>query len=131
MLSWRRPVVAICSAAFLLAGSRAPAARAERAPTFEGAVIFPGGETHLVLTDELAKVPLPEKFEGWTCYVDGTQRNGPVYFKTITCGGKWGFVDAFVLCGPKRRNASAQLRLRRPGTHDTANSVTIGVTCGY
>jgi hypothetical protein len=105
--------------------------QAERAPTFEGAVIFSGGETRLDLTDALATVPLPPVFAGWTCYIDGTQKTGPTYFKTITCGGKWGFVDAFVLCGPKQRKGSAQLRLRQPASQDAAEKVTIGVVCGY
>jgi hypothetical protein len=111
-------------------------AEAERAPVFEGAVIFSGGETKLDLTDALATVPLPPDFVGWTCYIDGTQRNGPAYFKLITCGGKWGFVDTFVSCDSKHRNDSAKLRLRQPIAGDkaaraAAEKVTIGVVCGY
>lgn len=60
---------------------------------------------------------------------DAAQRRG--LFKTITCGGKWGFVDAFVSCDSKHRKASAQLRLRQPARQDAASKVTIGVVCGY
>ena len=108
---------------------------AERSPTFDGAVIFSGGETRMELTEKLATVPLPPAFAGWTCYIDGTQRNGPAYFKAITCGGKWGFVDTFVSCDPKHRTDSAKLRLRQPAAGDrvesAAEKLTIGVVCGY
>ena len=112
------------------------AARADKAPLFEGAVLFAHGRTRLDLTDHLERVSVPEVFAGWTCYIDATQRNGAAYVKQITCGGKWGFVDTFVSCDPKHRRGDATLRLRQPinGTLEQMNAaekLSISVMCSY
>jgi len=112
-------------------------AEAEGRPLFVASLIFKGGETGLDLADDDAtRVPLPTVFKGWGCYVDATQRVGSAFTKKVTCGGPWGFVDTFVTCDAKHREAMAVLRLRQPinGTKqevDAAERVTITAGCGY
>lgn len=109
---------------------------AERAPIFEGAVIFSGGETQLHLTDAAAPLSLPAVFAGWVCYIDETQRANRTYVRKVTCGGKWGFVDTFTSCDSKHPHSVSTMRLRQPidgpkEAVDAAEKVTITLGCNY
>ena len=132
---WSR--VGLGAALVLVGFLRSPATEAERTPFFAASVIFAGGETNLALTDsDATRINLPPAFDGWGCYIGDTQRVGVAFTKQVTCGGPWGFVDTFVSCDPKHRNAMASLRLRQAvqGTKaeiDTAEKVTIAAGCGY
>lgn len=115
-----------------------PKTSAERRPFFVANVVFKGGETKLNLSDnEPVQVPLRPVFAGWICYIDVTQRvAGGDYMRKITCGGKWGWVDSMVSCGPKHPGHMAGLRLRQPidgsaAEVDAAEKVTITLGCGY
>lgn len=128
-----KPYVAALLSVVATPGIATPA---DRAPVFEGSVLFAHGQTRLDLTDELEQISVPGVFMGWICYVGDTQRNGAAYVKQITCGGKWGFVDTFVSCDPSHRTNVATLRLRQPinGTLkeiDAAEKLSVSVSCGY
>jgi hypothetical protein len=114
----------------------ASAAPPDERPIFVGSVISSHGEATLYLTDEIAPLSVPPIFAGWTCYIGDTQHKGSAYIKQITCGGPWGFVDAFVSCEPKHRHDQAIVRLRQPinGSKqqvDAAEKLTITAGCGY
>jgi len=109
---------------------------AATAPIFVGEVASSGSETRLNLSDSLSSISLPPVFAGWLCYFDETQRVGRAFTKKITCGGKWGFVDAFASCDSNHRHSFASLRLRQPiadskGDSDAADKVVITLGCGY
>jgi hypothetical protein len=112
------------------------AAPADEPPIFVGGVVSAHGETTLYLTDEITPLSVPPIFAGWACYIGDTQRKSGAYIKQITCGGPWGFVDAFVSCEPKHRQDHAIVRLRQPIDRskqqiDAAEKLTITVGCGY
>jgi hypothetical protein len=124
--------------ALLVILSFSPLHATMKKPTFGGALISKIGLSRLDLTDDISTIAMPPAFPGWECYIGDTQLSddGSHYLKNITCGGKWGFVDGFVACGPKDRKANTVIRLRQPiaGTKEewnAAEKLTISVGCSY
>jgi hypothetical protein len=130
-------ILGCCAVVALLVLGISSQLQAEKRPSWVAAIESRSGMSRLDLSDDLATITLPPAFPGWDCYVGDTQP-APFggFIKNITCGGRWGFVDGFVLCSSKARKANTVIRLRQPITGTkaewaAAEKVTISVSCSY